>query len=49
MIENILDTIAAISTSKGSSAIGIIRISGSKSLSISKLISKKKKNITVCC
>jgi len=41
MIEKLIDTIVAVSTSRGSSGIGIIRVSGSKSLFIASHISKK--------
>lgn len=41
MISKLLDTIVAISTSKGSSAVGIVRISGSNSLDIATKVSKK--------
>ncbi|HIH2763398.1 MAG TPA: GTPase [Candidatus Azoamicus sp.] len=42
MLEKILDTIVAISTPKGIGAIGIVRLSGSKSIYIAETITKKK-------
>lgn len=42
MINNLNDTIVAISTPKGKGGIGIIRLSGSRAYIISKVITKKK-------
>lgn len=41
MFKKFLDTIVAISTPKGVGAIGILRLSGSKSILIAKIITKK--------
>ena len=42
MFKNFLDTIVAISTPKGIGAIGIVRLSGPKSLFIAEVLTKKK-------
>jgi tRNA modification GTPase len=47
MLYDIADTIVAISTPRGSGAIGIIRLSGDKVLLISSMLSKKKIKIGI--